>query len=145
LCFPEAGQVFPKLRYRFNKPHRRLADLPDLDEPAKEEFQCNVVTKRYLLPDGENIIRVRYWDNFLDDGSTPNHAVETVINNSSRYVHDWRGPLVCHGMKNGYSTAMDLDTTGFQHIIDYFNTSRHKPDPADPMKAVQQLHEEIAT
>jgi hypothetical protein len=61
------------------------------------------------------------------------------------FGYDSRGPLVCRGMKDGYSTAIDLDTTDFQHIIDYFNTNRFKPDSADPMEFVQKLHEEIAT
>jgi hypothetical protein len=42
-------------------------------------------------------IFVRHRDTFLVDGSKQNKAIHKVMDLRSRYLHDWRGPIIAYG------------------------------------------------
>jgi hypothetical protein len=137
--------VFHKLRYDFNKTqHVRLNNLPHLTRPCMEDIVTSVVTKRFIAPGNEKHIRMRYWDSFFIDGSKQTMALDAVVNFTSPYVQDWRGPLVFHDIRSDCAAAWDLDTTGFQHIVDFLNTSKAPVDAKNMQKSLEMLHEEMA-
>jgi hypothetical protein len=51
---------------------------------------------------------------------------------------------VFHGIRSDYTAAWDLDTTGFQHIVDFLNTSKAPVDAKNMQKSLEMLHEEMA-
>jgi hypothetical protein len=72
-------------------------------------------------------IEIDYRDNFLKDGSEQNAAIDSIIDRTSQYLHDWRGPIVAFGtdykdsVRNAATSSVDLTPSDLRHVADYFN------------------------
>jgi hypothetical protein len=101
--------------------HIRSADLLANDETEAESEGGYVVHSEsrilYNYAVGRRLphpIIVRYREDFLHDGSQSNRATHRVVDLRSRYLHDWRGPLIAYG-----TSLLDDSSLDSQSSVDF--------------------------
>ena len=112
----------------------RSADLLANDETEAESeggyvvhsesrISCNYAIGREL----PHTIAVRYREDFLHDGSQSNKATHRVVDLRSRYLHDWRGPLIAYGTgllddsSLDSQSSVDLTPADLRCLAHWFN------------------------
>ncbi|KAF2252904.1 hypothetical protein BU26DRAFT_515324 [Trematosphaeria pertusa] len=93
----------------------------------------------------KHTIELEFREAFLYDGSKPNKAILKIVDRSSKYLHNWKGPILAYGTDLVHFPSsdpnphygVDLTPVDLKHLSDYLSTYLC-PDPFDDSEVQQE-------